>query len=152
MSNSLIARVRARCRLGSEAGFTLVEVMVAAGILLTALVAMAYTMTVALSYTAFSRQRQGATGLANQTMEQIRALPFDVLKKGLSNADLTGGGDPNIIGGCGSTYCYGGEQIPRGANPNVVPLPTPEPMTSDLIIASLGFIAAASSRRAFRRR
>src|SRR5437667_170417 len=74
MSNSLIARVRARCRLGSEAGFTLVEVMVAAGILLTALVAMAYTMTVALSYTGFSRQRQGATGLANPTLDHVRAL------------------------------------------------------------------------------
>src|SRR6266496_263574 len=125
MSHSLVARVRARCRLGSETGFTLVEVMVAAGILLTALVAMAYTVTVALSYTSFSRQRQGATGLANQTMEEVRALPFSRLESGLDNTDLTnstaGGSssyDPNITTtGCGGTtpkYCYGGEPIPHG--------------------------------------
>jgi prepilin-type N-terminal cleavage/methylation domain-containing protein len=120
LTNALLRRIRSRMR--GEAGFTLIELMVAVGIMLVALLALAYTATIGFSDIALARQRQGASGLANQTIEQIRALPFDVLKKGLSNADLTGGGDPNITGGCGATYCYGGEQIPRGANPNVVPL------------------------------
>ena len=120
LTNAFLQRLRSRLR--GEAGFTLIELMVAVSIMLVALLALAYTATIGFSDIALARQRQGASGLANQTMEQIRALPFDVLKKGLSNADLTGGGDPNITGGCGATYCYGGEQIPRGANPNVVPL------------------------------
>ena len=114
-----------RVRLAPEGGFTLVELMVALGVILLALLAMAYTATIGFSDIALARQRQGATGLANQTIEQIRALPFDVLKKGLSNADLGSGSDPNItLNTCGppTVYCYGGEQIPRGANPNVVPL------------------------------
>jgi Tfp pilus assembly protein PilV len=125
MSHSLIARVRARFALASEAGFTLIEVMVAAGILLTSLLALAYTTTVSLSYTAFSRQRQGANGLANQTMEQVRALPFTRLESGLDNTDLANSAtvgspsyDSNITtSGCGGgtpKYCYGGEPIPHG--------------------------------------
>src|SRR2546430_7766984 len=107
-----------RVRLAPEGGFTLVELMVALGVILLALLAMAYTATIGFSDIALARQRQGATGLANQTIEQIRALPFDVLKKGLSNADLTGGGDPNITGGCGATYCYGGGENPPRRHPN----------------------------------
>src|SRR6266542_1043590 len=110
LTNAFLRRTRSRLR--GEAGFTLVELMVAVGIMLVALLALAYTATIGFSDIALARQRQGATGLANQTMEQIRALPFDVLKKGLSNAELAGGGDPNIISGCGGTHCYGGELIP----------------------------------------
>lgn len=120
LTNAFLRRLRSRLR--SEAGFTLIELMVAVGIMLVALLALAYTATIGFSDIALARQRQGASGLANQTMEQIRALPFDVLKKGLSNADLSAGTDPNINGTCGAAYCYGGEQIPRGNNPNVVPL------------------------------
>ena len=103
LTNAFLRRLRSRLR--GEAGFTLIELMVAVSIMLVALLALAYTATIGFSDIALARQRQGASGLANQTMEQIRALPFDVLKKGLSNADLTGGGDPNITGGCGATYC-----------------------------------------------
>src|SRR5207249_7571649 len=120
LTNAFLRRLRSRVR--SEGGFTLIELMVAVGIMLVALLALAYTATIGFSDIALARQRQSASGLANQTMEQMRALPFDVLKKGLSNADLTSGSDPNITGGCGATYCYRGEQNPRGANPNVVPL------------------------------
>jgi prepilin-type N-terminal cleavage/methylation domain-containing protein len=113
--------LRLRSRLRSEAGFTLIELMVAVGVMLVALLALAYTATIGFRDIALARQRQSASGLANQTIEQMRALPFDVLKKGLANVDLNGGGDPNITA-CGANYCYGGEAIPRGANPNVVPL------------------------------
>lgn len=122
-----------RRRLGkprSEAGFTLVEMLVAQGVILASLVTIAYTTTVGFSDIALARQRQGANGLANQLMEQVRALPFDVVKRGLSNSDLAVP-DPDIaISGCpnGSSYCYRSspsaalEEIPRGANPTVEPL------------------------------
>src|SRR2546426_2200630 len=113
LTNAFLRRIRSRLR--GEAGFTLIELMVAVGIMLVALLALAYTATIGFSDIALARQRQGASGLANQTMEQIRALPFDVLKKGLSNADLASGSDTKITA-CGVNYCYGGEQIPRGAN------------------------------------
>jgi prepilin-type N-terminal cleavage/methylation domain-containing protein len=112
--------------LPSEGGFTLIELMAALGVILVALLALAYTATIGFSDIALARQRQGANGLANQTMEQVRALPFDTLKAGLSNADLAGGGDANIVlnGACGAptVYCYNGETIPRGNNAGVVPL------------------------------
>ena len=124
MSHSLFARARARFRGDSEAGFTLIEVIVAAGIMLTVLLALAYTTTVALSYTSFSRQRQGASGLMNQAMEQVAALPFTTLESGLDNTDLTNSVNPGSASydpdihttGCGgaSGYCYGGEPIPHG--------------------------------------
>jgi type II secretory pathway pseudopilin PulG len=96
----------------SEGGFTLVELLGAIGVIFITLLLLVYTATVTFSDVAMARQRQGATGLANQTMEQVRALPFDKLKAGLSITDLTANPDADITGGCGSAYCYGGEQIP----------------------------------------
>jgi type II secretory pathway pseudopilin PulG len=110
-----------RGRLSSEGGFTLIEVMAATGILLIALMALAYTATVGFSDVALSRQRQGANSLANQAMEQVRALPFDTVRRGLANNDL--GGDSNVSQ-CGSpaVACYGGERLVLADNPPVVPL------------------------------
>ncbi|MEX2458028.1 MAG: prepilin-type N-terminal cleavage/methylation domain-containing protein [Actinomycetota bacterium] len=123
----------ARRRLGKprgEAGFTLVEMLVAQGVILASLVTIAYTATVGFSDIALARQRQGANGLANRLMEQVRSLPFDVVKRGLSNTDLAGGDPAIVTSGCpnGSSYCYRSspsadlEEIPRGANPTVEPL------------------------------
>jgi prepilin-type N-terminal cleavage/methylation domain-containing protein len=121
-----------RRRLRTEGGFTLIELMAALGIILVAMVALAYTATIGFTDIGFARQRQSANELADQSMEQIRALPFTTLAKGLDNTDLANSilpgpnFDPNIVknGPCGAplVYCYNGEQIPRGANANVVPL------------------------------
>ena len=117
------ASLARRRRLGQEDGFTLVELMVASGIILVALVLLAYSATAVYSDVAMARQRQGATGLANRTMEQVRALPFDTLRAGLSTNDLTGSADPAVTSGCGATYCYGGERIPTHSGlGSVVPL------------------------------
>jgi hypothetical protein len=62
-----------------------------------------------------ARQRQGATGLANRTVEQVREPPFDMLQAGLSTDDLAGSSNPAMTSGCSATYCYGGERIPRSA-------------------------------------
>jgi prepilin-type N-terminal cleavage/methylation domain-containing protein len=100
-----------RARLSAERGFTLIETMVAVGVLAISLFALAYTATIGFADIGFARQRQSATGLADQAIEQARALPFETLKKGLSSNDATIAGDPNITA-CGANKCYGGEQIP----------------------------------------
>jgi prepilin-type N-terminal cleavage/methylation domain-containing protein len=123
LTRSFVSRLR--LRLASEGGFTLIELMVAIGIILVALLAMAYVATIGFSDIALARQRQSANGLANEAIEQVRALPFDTLKAGLANNDV--GADANItVNTCGipppTLYCYGGERIPTGNNPAVVPL------------------------------
>jgi prepilin-type N-terminal cleavage/methylation domain-containing protein len=129
MSRLCRAVARLRARAAQEQGFGLIELMVAVAIVLVSLLAVAYTALASFQDIAFARQRQSATGLANQVIEQARALPLDTLTRGLSNADLSSGGDSNITSsGCGSgtVYCLHvdglNEQIPRGDNPSVVPL------------------------------
>lgn len=97
----------------SEEGFTLIELVIAMGVIMISLFALAYTLSIGFTGIAMARQRQSASGLANQTMEQIRALPFDTLVNGLSDNDIAG--DPNIKTGVqcppGYAYCYGGEEL-----------------------------------------
>lgn len=99
--NRLIDRLRSRA--GREEGFTLVEVMVAVAILFSALVALARTATVAFTDIAASRQRQTANQLANQLLEEVRAIPYESVKRGLKTNQL--GGDPNIVN-CAGTYYF----------------------------------------------
>src|SRR5436190_1023674 len=72
-------------RLDSEEGFTLIELMLALGVILVAVIILAYTVSSSLANVAYSRQRDGANALANQTMEQLRALPFATIQAGLDN-------------------------------------------------------------------
>jgi type II secretory pathway pseudopilin PulG len=91
-------------RLGrGEDGMSLVEVMVALGVMLASLVALAHTVTVALTDTGFARQRQTANQILNQTIEEVRGLPYETLEKGLSSSDLTG--DSNIVS-CAGVYYF----------------------------------------------
>jgi len=119
--------LRATRGMRRQDGFTLLETVVALGVILAAMLTLAYTANVGFSDAAYSRQRQTASGLANQTIEQIRALPFDTLKQGLSNFDNLAS-DPNIVVS-GPDYLFTGvtpnEKIPHGdipLVPGVVPL------------------------------
>src|SRR6266540_97294 len=96
-------------RLAADEGFTMIELIIAVGIILTAVLAMAYTATIGFSDIALARQRDGANGLANQTMEQIRGLSFETIRRGLASADLAG--DTNIVT-CLTAKCY------KGITPN----------------------------------
>lgn len=119
-------------RTGDEEGFTLIELMIAIGVIAAALFVLMLTATAGFSSIALARQRQTANNLANQTMEQLRALPFSYIANGLATTDLAT--DPLLSGGSpgspvqltqnacpsGSTdYCLtvGGttEQIPNGS-------------------------------------
>jgi Tfp pilus assembly protein PilV len=120
---SWLDRRRAGARPAGEGGFTIVELMVAVGVMFAGLTALAYTATVAFSDIGTARQRQAAHGLLNQTMEQVRALPFDTLAAGVDNADAAA--DTANITVSGSTYTYKGnnETMPHGVLPaQVTPL------------------------------
>jgi hypothetical protein len=94
---------RLRARLHGERGFTIIETVIAIGVMFASLAAVAYTVTAGLSYIGLSRTRIQATGLANEIIEEIRALPYTSIVRGMSSTDLTG--DPNIVL-CGTDYRF----------------------------------------------
>ncbi len=109
---------RARWSEGGDGdGFSIIEIVVAVGVIFVAMVAMAHAATIALVDVGHARQRQSATGLANRAIEQVRALPANTVRLGLSATDLATGDDPNIttqqVGGGGGVtrYFYNGEEI-----------------------------------------
>jgi type II secretory pathway pseudopilin PulG len=83
-----VSRLSWPSRKSAEDGFTLVEVVIALVLITTVLVVLAGTMYSAFGSIGFSRQRDTATQLANQAMEQIKALNFSDLV--MSVGDITG--------------------------------------------------------------
>jgi len=107
-------------RVEAETGFTVVETMVALGILFAGLVALAYTATIAFSDISFARQRQGATVIANRVIEEMHGLPFATVALGLDATDLNttiaNGTETDVVKSTVPvlTYTFRGEQIPYG--------------------------------------
>ena len=95
----MLRRLRER---DPEAGFTLIELSVALGVLFVAMLAMAQTALVGFRDTGFARQRQTANQMANQLLEEIRGLAYEHVTKGLASSDLAG--DPNIVDCSGAFY------------------------------------------------
>jgi prepilin-type N-terminal cleavage/methylation domain-containing protein len=87
-----------RLRDGVEEGFSLVEVMVAMMVLVVVMFSVTYVLVNSLADTAYARQRSEATNLANQTIEEIRALPWSTINQGMTATDLIG--DANVVGNC----------------------------------------------------
>lgn len=101
-------------RSGDDAGFTMVELIVALMILAVVLISVAFSLTSGLTNVAFSRQEEAATGLANKALEQIRGLPYSTLKTGSNDSDSTFTAD--VCGTCavtqvGGVDTYGGETL-----------------------------------------
>jgi hypothetical protein len=96
--------------------------MAATGVILTALTLIGTVITSGIAQTGVARQRQSADGLANQTLEQIRALPFSKVQAGLKSTDTSG--DSNITSsGCPTAPCFGVERLVTSAGlANVEPL------------------------------
>ncbi|MGH2659464.1 MAG: type IV pilus modification PilV family protein, partial [Actinomycetota bacterium] len=117
-----LARVRVRAH-SDERGFTLLETVIAVTVVFGSLLMLAYTATIGFTYASLARERQSATGLANQVMEQVRGLATDRFVKGLSSSDLAG--DPNIVL-CGTDYhfktCSGDHIVHTPGLPTAVPL------------------------------
>ncbi|MCJ7832648.1 MAG: hypothetical protein MUP92_04275, partial [Actinobacteria bacterium] len=80
--------------------FTMAELVVAMVIITIALLVLMMVQTSALVTIAEANKRQQATAYGNEAMEQMRALPWNVLKKGMANNFVSAsGGDPNVSGG-----------------------------------------------------
>src|SRR5437588_9501423 len=104
-----------RRRRGEE-GFTLVELVAAMGVMLIAIVTMLWTTMAGFRGIAAARRRQGANAMANQALEQVRALKFETVALGMGNSDLSTTTDAAITktgSGSATVYSYGGEQIPH---------------------------------------
>ena len=71
----------------SEAGFSLVEVLVATGLLATALVALAQLFAIATATNAAARNSTVTMVLAEQKIEQLRALQYTFDRAGLPVQD-----------------------------------------------------------------
>lgn len=96
MIDRLLSTRQAR-RGGSDEGFTLIEVVTTLFIISAILLGLITLQVKALSSVGLAKERQQATALANRTMEQIRALPYDTVSAGLRLCDISG--DPNIVSG-----------------------------------------------------
>ncbi|KQS97204.1 prepilin-type N-terminal cleavage/methylation domain-containing protein [Cellulomonas sp. Leaf395] len=74
----------------SDGGFTLIEVIVAMFITLIVMTAMMGVIVSSLSTIAQAKQRQTATSLATQSLERLRALPYDAVTQPDGSAPETG--------------------------------------------------------------
>ena len=66
-----------RATFAGQEGFTLIEAVVATGILIVGLVAVSNLMFVAISSNSIANWQTGATFMASQKMEELRATTFD---------------------------------------------------------------------------
>ena len=74
---------------GSEAGFSLIETMLATALLATALLSMAQLMAIAIGHNVNSQRTTFAATLAQEKMEQLRGLTWGFDELGLPVSDFT---------------------------------------------------------------
>ncbi|WP_062526922.1 prepilin-type N-terminal cleavage/methylation domain-containing protein [Demequina rhizosphaerae] len=79
-------------------GFTLVEVVIAMFVLAIVMLAILFLQARAATINADSQGRQSGTAAANEAMEQLRAMPWNYLRKGLSSQWNSSGADPFVSG------------------------------------------------------
>ena len=101
--------------------------MVASGIILLALVSLLSITVIGLVDISMARQRQGASTLANQVLEQLRSFPSATLAAGMNSTDLanslSGGSTPDsAISQSGGNYYFEGEQVPATGATQLPPL------------------------------
>ncbi|MGA9160876.1 MAG: hypothetical protein WB297_08450 [Actinomycetota bacterium] len=81
-----------------ERGFSLLETVIAITVIFGALLTLSYAATIGFRYESLARQKQTATGIADQIMEQTRGLAWDRITAGHLSSDLAG--DPNLVTSC----------------------------------------------------
>ncbi len=95
-------------RVADEAGFSIVEIMVAVVVLLVGVLGVLTLLTGAMSTTATSSQRVGATNLARELLEAVRGVDYDIVTPTLLVPTLKarglGSGTPWTIERRGVTY------------------------------------------------
>jgi prepilin-type N-terminal cleavage/methylation domain-containing protein len=79
----------AKSRFSNQSGFSLAEVLVATGILATALVSLAQLFAIAVQSNTSARDTTFSTVLAQQKLEQLRALSWGFDELGLPVSDMS---------------------------------------------------------------
>jgi prepilin-type N-terminal cleavage/methylation domain-containing protein len=92
-----------------ETGFTLVELMMAMVVMAIVMVSLGLVLVNSLLAADYNRQRTGAIQIANQTIEEVRALTWTTIQAGMSSADISS--DANASGNC-----FQGEPLDVGGN------------------------------------
>src|SRR4051794_29938990 len=82
-----------------EAGFTMVEMTVALMIIALAILTLGMLYMSVGTTAQLARERQEANPLANQVLEELRAMPYTTVTSGLANWGTDLSGDPNISAG-----------------------------------------------------
>ncbi|MHB8681983.1 MAG: prepilin-type N-terminal cleavage/methylation domain-containing protein [Acidimicrobiales bacterium] len=128
-----------------DAGFTLVEVAVAAALLLVVLTGVGSLLGTELVNAGATGAEGTASGLLTQAMEQIRALPFQLVVDGLSSSDSTIATDPKIsVTGTAPNQTYTfkptGETIPVVSPYTQAPL---DPHLSKTVIDGVSYSVGA---------
>lgn len=110
-------RLRRAASERGEGGFSLLEGVVAIGLFGTVILGLLGALTTGVKGVVTGRQRTGATAIANQVIEQARALRYDQVGHDTSTPDATLNttSDPALTSGCSGipapTLCYGGEAL-----------------------------------------
>ena len=97
MQSGFFVRFHARVH-DDERGFSLLETVIAITVIFGALLTLSYAATFGFQYESLARQKQTATGIADQIMEQTRGLAWDRITAGHLSSDLTA--DPNLVTSC----------------------------------------------------
>ncbi len=107
MTRATLTRRLRRIAAGED-GFSLLETVIAVTMIFGLLLPLTLTSLTGVRYIAFARERQGASQIADQLMEQARGLTFSKIKQGLDSGGLAS--DPNLVTGCAGdpvgTYRY----------------------------------------------
>ena len=80
----------------SDDGFTLIELVVALSVIFAVMSSMIFLFVGSLKTVSQAKQRQTATALATQTLERMRALPYDTIKIGVKKGTASFTADPDI--------------------------------------------------------
>ena len=127
LGGGCLRRLRPRPLTSHEDGFTLVELVIAMFIVTVILTSMLALFVASIRTVTLARERQTATALATQVLEQVRALPYNDVVKGLDSTDLTG--DPFISGGR-LVYPAGSiDEVLRTSTPTASPAPGRGPLS-----------------------
>lgn len=94
---SIVRRLQHRTS-ESDSGFTVIELMMAMVVMAIVMTSLTLVLVNSLVDTAYNRQRTQALTLANQAIEEVRALGWATVQQGLSASDLAG--DSNIANNC----------------------------------------------------
>jgi type II secretory pathway pseudopilin PulG len=92
---------RGEACIDTDAGFSVIDLVMGMTVIAIVMLSLTYVMVNSVVDVAYNRQRSTALTLANQAIEEVRALSPAVITSGMKGAsDATWSQDPNVGGNC----------------------------------------------------